>query len=125
MYRREQKYWLTCLVYWPIHRFHERTGTLQANNNSIPDSETWQLSSESRFVHYCDNETIGGVEFKSPPDVQDKLLVADMSSNFLSKPIDFERFALVYAGAHKNVGPAGLTVVIIRTDLLGKSRCDS
>jgi len=99
------------------------SSALQADGASIPDPATWRLSPGSRFVHYCDNETIGGVEFRAPPAVPDgKLLIADMSSSFLAKPIDFARVALIYAGAHKNVGPAGVTVVIVREDLIGKAR---
>jgi phosphoserine aminotransferase len=73
-------------------------------------------------VYYCDNETIGGVEFKSVPDVGDRLLVSDMSSNFLSKPVDVSKFGVIYAAAQKNVGPAGVVIVIIREDLLDKGR---
>jgi phosphoserine aminotransferase len=73
-------------------------------------------------VHYCDNETVQGVEFKGVPDVGEKLLVADFSSNFLSKTIDVSKYAVLYAGAQKNFGPAGVTVVIVREDLLGSAR---
>ncbi|GAB4817068.1 hypothetical protein N2152v2_004114 [Parachlorella kessleri] len=92
------------------------------DNKSIPPTAEWKLSQEAKYVHYCDNETIQGVEFKAPPAVGDKILVADMSSNFLSKPVDVSKYGVIYAGAQKNVGPAGLTVVIVRDDLLGKSR---
>jgi phosphoserine aminotransferase len=70
-------------------------------------------------VHYTPNETIGGVEFNYIPDVGDKVLVADYSSSILSEPVDVSKFGLIYAGAQKNIGPAGLCVVIVREDLLG------
>jgi phosphoserine aminotransferase len=70
-------------------------------------------------VHYTTNETIGGVEFNWVPEVGDVPLVADMSSNILSRPVDVSKFGLIYAGAQKNIGPAGLTLVIVREDLVG------
>jgi phosphoserine aminotransferase len=72
-------------------------------------------------VHYTPNETIGGVEFTDVPDVGDVPLVADMSSTILSRPIDVSPFGVIYAGAQKNIGPAGLTVVIVREDLIGQT----
>ena len=81
----------------------------------------WQLSGDAAYIHYTANETIHGVEFHQIPDVGDHLLISDMSSNILSRPIDVQKFALVYAGAQKNIGPAGLTLVIIRKDLAGKA----
>lgn len=89
---------------------------------SVPDRQSWNLSSDARYVCYCDNETIQGVEFKSSPEVGETLLVADMSSNFLSKPVDVSKYGLIFAGAQKNIGPAGVVIVIARDDLLGKSR---
>ena len=91
------------------------------NFSSIPNKSEWQLSDDADYVHYTPNETIGGVEFDTIPDVGDKPLVADMSSTILSRPIDVSRFGLIYAGAQKNIGPAGLTLVIVREDLLGKA----
>jgi phosphoserine aminotransferase len=88
---------------------------------SIPPVETWQLSPNAAYLHYTPNETIGGVEFHFVPDVK-ATLVADMSSTFLSRPIDVSKFGVIYAGAQKNLGPSGLTVVIVREDLLGKAR---
>jgi phosphoserine aminotransferase len=78
----------------------------------------WNLRSDAAYVHYCSNETIGGVEFHETPRAEIPL-VADASSHFLSRPLDVSRFALIYAGAQKNVGPAGLCIVIVRDDLLG------
>jgi len=89
--------------------------------NAIPDPSSWQLDEAAAYVHYTPNETIGGVEFHWIPDVGDKPLVADMSSTILSRPIDVSRYGVIYAGAQKNIGPAGLTVVIVRDDLIGQS----
>ncbi|XP_064436144.1 phosphoserine aminotransferase isoform X2 [Mirounga angustirostris] len=85
----------------------------------IPDPSTWNLSPDASYVYYCANETVHGVEFDFIPDVKGAVLVCDMSSNFLSKPVDVSKFGVIFAGAQKNVGSAGVTVVIIRDDLLG------
>ena len=90
-----------------------------SNFMSIPDSASWDLNPDAAYVHYTPNETIAGVEFHDIPDVGDVPLVADMSSTILSRPIDVSKFALIYAGAQKNIGPAGLTIVIVRDDLIG------
>jgi phosphoserine aminotransferase len=79
----------------------------------------WKLRTDAAYVHYCSNETIGGVEFHWVPDTGAVPLVADASSHFLSRPTEVSKFGLVYAGAQKNAGPAGLTLVIVREDLLG------
>ena len=86
---------------------------------TIPAFESWQLNADAAYVHYTPNETIGGVEFHWVPDSGDVPLVADMSSTILSRPLDVSRYGVIYAGAQKNIGPAGLTVVIVRDDLLG------
>ena len=91
-----------------------------SNFTTIPAFESWSLSKDASYLHYTPNETIGGVEFMWTPEV-DVPLVADMSSTILSRPIDVSKFAVIYAGAQKNIGPAGLTMVIVRKDLLGKS----
>ena len=78
----------------------------------------WRVRPDAAYVHYCSNETIGGVEFHQTPSVEIPL-VADASSHFLSRPLDVSRFGLIYAGAQKNAGPAGLTFVIVREDLIG------
>jgi phosphoserine aminotransferase len=80
----------------------------------------WNVRADAAYVHYCSNETIGGVEFHEVPSAPVPL-VADASSHFLSRPLDVSRFGLIYAGAQKNVGPAGLTIVIVREDLLGRA----
>ncbi len=85
---------------------------------SIPDTATWKLDPEAAYVHYTPNETIGGVEFHFIPETGAVPLVADMSSTILSRPLDVARFGVIYAGAQKNIGPAGLTLVIVRRDLL-------
>ena len=88
--------------------------------NSVPERAGWRLDKDAAYVHYTPNETIGGVEFHWIPDVGEVPLVADMSSTILSRPVDVSRFGLIYAGAQKNIGPAGLTVVIVRDDLIGR-----
>jgi phosphoserine aminotransferase len=82
----------------------------------------FSIRKETAYVHYCSNETIGGVEYHSVPEVGDVPLVADASSHFLSRPLDVSRFGLIYAGAQKNAGPAGLTFVIVREDLIGQAQ---
>ena len=86
---------------------------------SIPSFESWSLKKDAAYVHYTPNETIGGVEFHWVPDTGEVPLVADYSSTILSRPIDVSRFGLIYAGAQKNIGPAGVTLVIVRDDLIG------
>jgi phosphoserine aminotransferase len=88
---------------------------------TIADTSEWQLSKDAAYVHYTPNETIHGLEFDAIPDTGDIPLVADMSSTILSRPIDVNRFAMIYAGAQKNIGPAGLCIVIVRRDLLGQT----
>ena len=88
----------------------------------IPDPLIWKLREDSAYLHLAMNETVVGVEFHEIPDVSNSPIVADMSSTLLSRPIDISSFGLIYAGAQKNIGPAGITVVIVREDLLGKAR---
>jgi len=88
---------------------------------SIPPRETWQLDREAAYVHICANETIGGVEYHFTPDTGAVPLVADMSSNILSRPVEVAKYGLIYGGAQKNIGPAGLTIVIVRDDLIGQA----
>lgn len=85
----------------------------------IPSQEELVLHEDASYFHYCDNNTIYGTEWQYVPDVKGKVLVADMSSNITSKVVDISKYGLIYAGAQKNMAPAGLTVVIIRKDLLG------
>jgi phosphoserine aminotransferase len=92
------------------------------NFTYIPPVSSWQLDPAAAYVHICSNETIGGVEFQQAPDVGAVPLVADMSSSFLSRPVDVSKYGLIYGGAQKNMGPAGLTMVIIRDDLIGHAK---
>jgi phosphoserine aminotransferase len=87
----------------------------------VPGQAELELDPSAAYVHYTPNETIGGVEYDYIPETGDVPLVADMSSSILSRAVDVSRFGLIYAGAQKNIGPAGLTVVIVREDLLGKA----
>jgi phosphoserine aminotransferase len=91
----------------------------------VPDISQWSLSKNAAYVHVTPNETIHGVAYSDYPDTGDIPLVADVSSMILSQPIDVSRFGVVYAGAQKNIGPAGITVVIVREDLLGRERKDT
>ena len=88
---------------------------------SIPPRDTWKLDANAAYVHICSNETIGGVEYHFTPDVGSVPLVADMSSSIMSRPVEIANYGLIYGGAQKNIGPAGLTIVIVREDLLGQA----
>ncbi len=92
-----------------------------ANFSYAPKQDKWRLDPEAAYVHITSNETIGGVEFHWVPDTGEVPLVADASSHILSRPIDVARYGLIYAGAQKNIGPAGLTIVIVRDDLIGQA----
>ena len=85
----------------------------------IPAFESWKRDPNAAYLHYTSNETIGGVEFNWIPETEGVPLVADMSSNILSRQLDISKFGLIYAGAQKNIGPAGLCIVIVREDLIG------
>lgn len=86
----------------------------------IPDLSEWKLSNNAKFVYYCANETINGIEFDFIPETNGVPLVCDMSSNVLTRPLDVTKFGLIYAGAQKNAGIPGVTFVIVREDLIGK-----
>ncbi len=86
---------------------------------AIPKQSEWKLDSEASYVHICSNETIGGVQYHWTPDTGAVPLVADMSSDIMSRVIDVSKYGLIYAGAQKNMGPSGLTLVIVRDELLG------
>lgn len=88
----------------------------------IPPVADWALSDGAAYLHYCANETIAGIEFPFVPKNGAVPIVSDMSSTLLSRPVDIEKFGVIYAGAQKNIGPAGLTIVIVREDLLGSAR---
>ena len=87
----------------------------------FPSQKDFKVRNETAYLHYCSNETIGGVEAHWIPDAGNVPLVADASSHLLSRPLDVSKFGLIYAGAQKNIGPAGLTIVIVRDDLIGKA----
>ena len=87
---------------------------------TVPAQDSWELNPDAAYLHYTPNETIGGVEFSFVPNTGKVPLVADMSSTILSRPVDVSRYGIIYAGAQKNIGPAGLTVVIVRKDLMGQ-----
>lgn len=89
------------------------------NFTTVPERGSWRCDPEAAYLHYTPNETIGGLEFHEIPDSGNVPLVADMSSTILSRPIDVSKFGMIYAGAQKNMGIAGLTVIIVREDLLG------
>jgi phosphoserine aminotransferase len=91
------------------------------NFTYVPKREVWKLSKDAAYVHVCTNETIGGVEYHWVPDTGEVPLVADMSSHILSRSIDISKYGVIYGGAQKNIGPAGLTLVIVRSDLLGNA----
>ncbi len=98
---------------------NEAASSADKSFSYAPDFARWKLDKQAAYVHYTPNETIGGVEFNWVPDTGKVPLVADMSSNILSRPYDVTQFGLIYAGAQKNIGPAGVTLVIVREDLLG------
>ncbi len=91
------------------------------NFTSVPDRASWKLDPNAAYVHICSNETIGGVQYHFTPDTGNVPLVADMSSDILSRPVDVSKYGAIYAGAQKNMGPAGLTLVIVRDDLIGQA----
>jgi len=91
------------------------------NFSYVPEEKSWKRSKDAAYLHVCTNETIGGVEFHWTPETGETPLVADMSSHILSRPLDVTKYGLIYAGAQKNIGPAGLVVVIVREDLIGQA----
>ncbi len=95
------------------------------NFTYVPKQASWKLSPDAAYVHVCTNETIGGVEYHWTPDTGDVPLVSDMSSHILSRPVDVSRYGLIFAGAQKNIGPAGLVIVIVREDLIGHALPDT
>lgn len=105
----------------PYARAHVAASGASGNFSTIPPRESWELDPDAAYVHYTPNETIHGVEFHSIPDVGETPLIADMSSDILSRPVEVSRFGAIYAGAQKNIGPAGLVVMIVRDDLLQRN----
>lgn len=107
-FKEAQKYGTPSMVYTKPEKF-----------TKIVDQSEWKLNPNASYVYYCDNETVDGVEFNFVPETGSVPLVCDMSSNFMSRPVDVSKFGVIFAGAQKNIGPAGITVVIVREDLLG------
>ena len=97
---------------------NEVCNTSDSKFTLVPDANEWNLSDDADYVHITPNETIAGVEFDWLPETN-KPIVADMSSTILSRPLDVQKYGIIYAGAQKNIGPAGITIVIVRNDLLG------
>lgn len=102
-------------------KIHTVINTEQTGFTEVPDFTKWQLHQEAAYLHICTNETVVGVEFLDQPDTHGVPIVADMSSHILSRQIDVSRYGVIYAGAQKNIGPAGLCIVLVREDLLGKA----
>ncbi len=102
-------------------RINVAASSADTGYTTIPARETWKLDPDAAYVHICSNETIGGVEYHFTPDVGAVPLVADMSSDILSRPVDVSKYGLIYGGAQKNIGPAGLTIVVVRDDLIGQA----
>ncbi len=109
-------------------RLNIAASSAEVNHTTIPDADGWRLSENPAYLYFCDNETIAGVEFEAAPALPDSHadtpLVCDMTSNFLSRPIQVDRYGLIFAGAQKNFAPAGLTIVLVREDLLHRARAD-
>ena len=105
----------------PYVRVNVAASSQADNYLRLPPRESWRLDPRAAYVHYTPNETIHGVEYREVPEVGEVPLVADMSSNILSEPLDVSRFGLIYAGAQKNIGPSGLVLMIVRRDLLGRA----
>ncbi|MGH8042902.1 MAG: 3-phosphoserine/phosphohydroxythreonine transaminase [Rudaea sp.] len=108
----------------PLADVHIAASGAESKYTAIPPRATWLLDANAAYVHYTPNETIHGVEFQDVPEVGDIPLVADMSSDILSRPIDVSKFGIIYAGAQKNIGAAGLVVMIVREDLLARCQPD-
>ena len=109
-YKEAQKYGTANLVFSKPEKF-----------TTIPPQSEWKLNPNASYLYYCDNETVDGVEFNFIPETNGIPLVCDMSSNFMSRSIDVSKFGLIFAGAQKNIGPAGVTVIIVREDLIGNA----
>jgi phosphoserine aminotransferase len=100
-----------------VKSLEERRGII-----SVTPMEKWSLSEDSLYLHYCENETINGIWINEEPAFKNKIVIADFSSCILSCPISIEKYGLIYASAQKNIGPSGLTIVIVHEDLIGNAR---
>lgn len=105
----------------PYGNIHVAANAENTGFTTVPDFADWQLTPDAAYVHYCTNETINGVEFLQVPDTHGVPIVADMSSHILSRPVDVSKYGVIYGGAQKNIGPAGLCLVIVREDLLERA----
>jgi phosphoserine aminotransferase len=105
-----------------LGRVHVAASSEAENFLTLPKDKDWQLSEDAKYVYYTSNETIGGLEFPSVPETGGLPLVCDMTSNFLTRPVDVSRYAVIFAGAQKNFGPSGIAAVIVREDLIGRAR---
>lgn len=105
----------------PFIRVETAADAAASHYRDIVPASDWHVGEGAAYVHYVANETIGGVQYRDTPEVEGAPLVTDMTSELLSRPLDISRFGLIYAGAQKNIGPAGMTVVIVRRDLLGRA----
>lgn len=116
-------YWSALAAEEGARHTNVRVVARDETRRGCPDPKTWDLTPGAAYVHYCANETIEGTEYSGYPPIvpTGAPLVCDMSSSFLARPIEVRKYGMIYAGAHKNVGPAGMTVVVIRRDLLSRS----
>ena len=105
----------------PFGTINIATSTEVEGFKHVPAFSSWQLNKDAAYLHICTNETVNGVEFDGLPDAGSVPIVADMSSHILSRAIDVSKFGVIYAGAQKNIGPAGLCIVIVRDDLLDRA----
>jgi phosphoserine aminotransferase len=105
----------------PFGTINVVTSTEAEQYKHVPDFASWKLNKDAAYLHICTNETMSGVEFDGLPDAGSVPIVADMSSHILSRPIDVSQYGVIYAGAQKNIGPAGLCIVIVRDDLLDRA----
>lgn len=105
----------------PFGKIHVAATSEPNGFDHVPDVSSWQLNKNAAYIHICTNETINGVEFDHVPEVGEVPLVADMSSHILSRPIEVGKYGVIYAGAQKNIGPAGLCILIVREDLLDQA----
>lgn len=119
-------FWSTCAANEASHVCHVNPVDIiqkdQKGIISLTEMKNWSLSKEAKYLHYCPNETIEGRAIFGDPEFKDKIVFADLSSTILSQPIDVSKYGVIYAGAQKNIGPSGLTIVIVRKDLLPKTK---
>ncbi|OCG79594.1 3-phosphoserine/phosphohydroxythreonine transaminase [Gilliamella sp. Occ4-3] len=118
-------YWSQCAIKEASKycQVNEQNVVIKQNGlTAVKSMSEWQLNDNAAYVHYCPNETIDGVQIFEEPNFGDKTVVADLSSCILSQPIDINRYGIIYAGAQKNIGPSGITIIIVREDLIGHAK---